>query len=81
MNTQIEDDRLLIVAEKIKLETMARLQRPADSNVSRLEIDAAVQVAQVCNKYIKPNFYQKNTIHILIIRMLLVSMIWKEDVW
>lgn len=48
MNAQIEEDRKFIMAEKIKLETMARLHRPTEVNVTRLEIDAAVQVAQVC---------------------------------
>lgn len=44
---QLQDDRITVLAEKSKLKTLERLQRPSEISTSRAEIDAAVQVAQV----------------------------------
>lgn len=44
---QLQDDRIAVLAEKSKLETLERLQRPSEISTSRAEIDAAVQVAHV----------------------------------
>lgn len=46
---QIQQERLTILAEKSKLETMERLKRPMldNDNRNKAEIDAAIQVAKV----------------------------------
>lgn len=44
---QLDDDRQELLAEKAKFETMARLNRPADSGISRTEIETAIKIAQV----------------------------------
>lgn len=46
---QLDDDRQEFLAEKAKYETMARLNRPAESGISRTEIDTAIKIAQVYN--------------------------------
>lgn len=48
---QLDDDRQQFLAEKAKFETMARLNRPAESGMSRTEIETAIKIAQVftCN--------------------------------
>lgn len=44
---QLDDDRQELLAEKVKFETMARLNRPADVGLSRTEIETAIKIAQV----------------------------------
>lgn len=57
----IEDERMAVLAEKSKLETMARLKGPSAIEVSRIEIDAAVKVAQVgiCSNLFKQSKHFK----------------------
>lgn len=46
---QLKDDRQEFLAEKAKFETMARLNRPAESGISRTETETAIKIAQVYN--------------------------------
>lgn len=50
---QLDDDRQELLAEKAKFETMARLNRPLDSGISRTEIETAIKIAQVKLKTIE----------------------------
>ncbi|KAG4070377.1 hypothetical protein HA402_006519 [Bradysia odoriphaga] len=43
---QLDEDRQELLAEKAKFETMARLNRPVESTISRTEIDTAIKIAQ-----------------------------------
>lgn len=74
---QLQDDRIAILAEKSKLETLERLQRPSEISTSRAEIDAAVQVAQVSR--INENLPKLLYNFTVILRMQLVSLIWNAS--
>lgn len=44
---QLDDDRQELLAEKVRFETTARLNRPVESGISRTEIETAIKIAQV----------------------------------
>jgi Fas-binding factor 1 len=50
LKKQIQDEKITILEERSKLETMARLGQKQESQISRAEIDAAVKVAEDASK-------------------------------
>lgn len=44
---QLDDEHLEILSEKSKLETLNRLQKSNEIQISKTEIDSAVKVAEV----------------------------------
>lgn len=76
---QLDDDRQELLAEKAKFETMARLNRPIDSGISRTEIETAIKIAQVKYRTLKIFEHFRHISFFTILRMLLVNQMLKES--